>query len=277
MMFLILIAVLFSFPISAQEVTVQDLQKAMVDEDAPIEITIPENISSDEKLKNGENPNFNSKMSKQELELLEKGEVLIRDIDNIRNISLNMENKHFSKELITSMKKIRPRYLAEVITYIPYDGMEDLPERFDRSLYNASDFTGIPYWSEESQQWFDLFSYAELKDKYSKGNKEFVIVDVVMDPLDVVTGRFEVQKTKSEFLYQAFNETKVTYRKIIECVKPEKMEVAIYVFYDKDSNNWIMYGIGGVRAPRFPIFHKRIMVSFMNRTKSLCMYFLSKL
>ena len=87
MMFLILIAVLFSFPISAQEVTVQDLQKAMVDEDAPIEITIPENISSDEKLKNGENPNFNSKMSKQELELLEKGEVLIRNIDNIRNIS----------------------------------------------------------------------------------------------------------------------------------------------------------------------------------------------
>ena len=61
----------------------------------------------------------------------------------------------------------------------------------------------------------------------------------------------------------------------INCVKKENMKSLILVF--KDGNNWILYGIGGVKAPKIPLFEKRIETSFMNKIKTFCQFVYSKL
>lgn len=219
--------------------------------------------------------NFNSKISEEEIEQLEDGNVLIRNIEFYSNICLEKEGKILSSYLFDAMKKLKPKYLVEVIKYIPYEGMENLPESFETILNNVQDYVGIPYWSVEAKKWYDLFTYAQIKEKYEEEDKYVVKADLEMDPFDVVCERFEVRRTDDEIFYLAVNENKLSYHKKLDCIWPERMKIGIYVF--KDQDKWVMYGIGGVRAPRFPIFHKRISVSFENRIKTLCLYFLDKL
>lgn len=221
--------------------------------------------------------NFNSKMSDSELETLKNGGLLVRNIDFYSNISLDAADKAYTDFLRSKMKKLAPRYLVEVIKYIPYEGMEDLPERFENILNNVQDYVGIPYWSVEAERWFDLFTYAKITDKYNDDEKYVVKADLRMDPFDIVSERFEVRKTENSFLYLAINENKLSYHNVLDCVWPERMQIGIYVFRDDETGCWVMYGIGGVRAPRFPFFHKRISISFINRIKTLCEYFLNKL
>ena len=45
----------------------------------------------------------------------------------------------------------------------------------------------------------------------------------------------------------------------------------------KDEDNWILYGIGGVNAPKIPFFSERIEVSFINRIKTFCNFIFTKL
>ena len=179
---------------------------------------------------------------------------------------------------MASMKELKPKYLVEVIKYIPYDGNENLPESLEAILNNVEEYVGIPYWSVESKKWFDLFTYAKIVDEYYDEVEDMRVVkaDLTMDPFDVVCERFEVRRAEDEIFYLAVNENKLSYHKKLDCIWPEKMKIGIYVFRD-ENNNWVMYGIGGVKAPKFPIFHKRISVSFENRIRTLCLYFLDKI
>lgn len=220
---------------------------------------------------------FNSKMSDYEISELKNGEVLIRNIEFYKNMSLDASDNFFTEILRSKIKKLSPKYLVEVIKFIPYEGMENLPERLEYILNNVSDYVGIPYWSVESEKWYELFTYAEIKEKYEDGDKYVLKADLEMDPFDIICERIEVSRTEDSILYLALNENKLSYHKTLDCIWPQRMLIALYVFRDYDSGNWVMYGIGGVRAPRFPIFHKRISVSFENRIKTLCLYFIDKL
>lgn len=220
--------------------------------------------------------NFNKKISDQEIHELEDGAVLIRNIEYYNNICLNKEGKDLSEFLLTSMKKLHPKYLVEVIKYLPYEGNEDLPEKLENILNNVEEYVGIPYWSVESKKWYDLFTYAKIIDQYEEEDKRVVKADLTMDPFDVVCERFEVRRTDDEIFYLAVNENKLSYHNKLDCIWPEKMQIGIYVFRD-ENNHWVMYGIGGVKAPKFPVFHKRISVSFENRIRTLCCYFLDRI
>ena len=45
----------------------------------------------------------------------------------------------------------------------------------------------------------------------------------------------------------------------------------------KDGDNWVLYGIGAVKAPKLAMFEKRIERSFINKTKTFCSYVFSKI
>lgn len=217
---------------------------------------------------------FNSKLSQEELNKLNDGEILIRNIDYEKNMCLSSENS-LAVELKNSIKSLSPKYLAEVIQIKPYSGNEDLPEKLEKLLLNVSDYAGIPYWSVRHQQFFDLYTSAEIKEIKTEENKTKILADLVMDPFGTVNESIIIQKNNDEIFYFSENLNTLNYLGKFDCVSPKKMNMDILLF--RDGENWILYGIGGVKAPRIPFFTERIETSFIGRIKTFCEFIFQEL
>lgn len=217
---------------------------------------------------------FNSKLSQEELNKLNDGEILIRNIDYEKNMCLSSEYP-LAVELKNSIKSLSPKYLAEVIQIKPYSGNEDLPEKLEKLLLNVSDYAGIPYWSVRHQQFFDLYTSAEIKEIKKEENKTKILADLIMDPFGTVNESIIIQKNNDEIFYFSENLNTLNYLGKFDCVSPKKMNMDILLF--RDGENWILYGIGGVKAPRIPFFTERIETSFIGRIKTFCEFIFQEL
>ena len=217
---------------------------------------------------------FNSKISEQELSDLENGKVLIRNIDYSKHMCLDSDNE-LAAELKRSIKSLSPKYLAEVIKIKPYKGNENLPEVLEQLLLNVPDYAGIPYWSERNQRYYDLYSSAEITKIETIDNRTVILSDLKMDPFGKVNESIEIIKSDDGILYFSENLNTLNYKGKFDCVGPKKMNMCILLFRYED--NWILYGIGGVNAPRVPFLTARIETSFINRIKTFCNFVFTKI
>lgn len=217
---------------------------------------------------------FNSKLSQEEREKLNNGEVLIRNINYAKNICLDSENP-LAKKLVDSIKNLSPRYLAEVIQIKPYKGNENLPEKLEQLLLNVPSYTGIPYWSERHQQYYDLYSSAEIKSIEKNDDSTKILADLIMDPFGTVNESIIMNKTDDGVFYFSENLNTLSYFDKFDCVSPKKMNMDVLLI--RDGDNWILYGIGGVKAPRIPFFTERIETSFIGRIKTFCSFIFKEL
>ena len=232
---------------------------------------------------------FNSELKSSEKESLEKGQVLIRNIDYPKYMCLNGDNEACRK-LIQSIKDTNPNYLAEVIQIKPYQGNEDLPQKIRSALENIQDYAGIPYWSERHQRYWDLYSSSEVLSKKTEGQKTFLETRLYMEPFGDIfcpividESPFKENQNQTEdiesdkegyIFYTQTNSNKLTFEGIT-CVKPYAMKSAIILF--REGDNWILYGAGGVKAPRVPFLTARIETSFINRIKTFCNFIFTKI
>ena len=217
---------------------------------------------------------FNEKLSQEERAYLSSGEVLIQNINFEKNICLSKEYSAISDELLATIHKLNPKYLAEVIQYKPYKENEDLPERLEKILNNVPEYAGIPYYSVRAEEWYDLYESAIRKEELFESNKKIIKADLVMSPFG--TGNEEIILTKGyeSILYVATNENLLRYHDKFDCVWPKKMKISILLF--REGDYWILYGIGGVNAPRIPFFTERIQTSFINRINTFCSFIFQK-
>ena len=88
---------------------------------------------------------FNSKLTSSQREKLEKGEVLIKNIDSMKQVSV--KNSKETERILKTMKNLDPSFVAEVIQVRPYEGNEDLKDKINETLLNIEDYVGIPYFS----------------------------------------------------------------------------------------------------------------------------------
>lgn len=217
---------------------------------------------------------FNDKLTTEELEQLNNGEVIIKNINYKRNMCLNINDETLAGELNTIITKLSPKYLAEVIQFKPYEGNEDLPQRLEAVLNNVPEYAGIPYWSVRAEEWYDLYESAVITDIIEEDNRKTIKADLIMSPFNVVNEVIDIAKTEDEILYVAKNTNLLRYHDKFDCVWPEKMKICIYLF--RDGDRWILYGIGGVNAPRIPFFVERIQTSFINRINTFCSFIFKK-
>jgi hypothetical protein len=218
---------------------------------------------------------FNTKLSSEDINTLLQGKVLIRNINHTSNMSLNSINEGAVK-LQTILNNLHPDYLAEVIQIRPYTGNEDLPGRLEKLLMNISDYAGIPYFSERTQSYWDLYkSAAVISTEKVNSSLTRINADLDMEPFGVVHTPMEIEHTDRYILYVSTNENSMRYYDKFTCVNPQKMKSTILLF--RDGDNWILYGAGGVNALRVPFFDKRIETSFINRIKTFCSYIFEKL
>ncbi len=211
---------------------------------------------------------FNDKLKEDELAVLNSGEVLIRNIDYYRNVCLDMSDNEKAVELKEAIHTLSPRYLAEVIQLKPYKGNEDLPQKLTSILYNVQDYAGIPYYSEQKDKWYNLYEWAKINDSTKEGSITSINATFNMKPFDIVEEFITLDETEDCIVYIATNKNKLRYLDKFDCVFPNKMKICIFLF--RDGDNWVLYGIGGVNAPRIPFFTERIETSFINRIKTFC-------
>ena len=217
---------------------------------------------------------FNDNLSEEDLEIINSGEVLIKNIKKDKYISLNKDSSSLSEYLLNQFEELNPKYLAEIITTKPYIGNEDLPSKLEELLYNVSEYTNIPYWSEHNKRWVKLYQSAEIEKVEENSKSINIYADLYMVLFGIVNEKFELTKSEDSVLFLATNIEPINYENTsIELVKENKMQMAILLF--REDENWVLYGIGGVNAPRFPFFTSRIETAFLGRIKSFCNFIFS--
>ena len=217
---------------------------------------------------------FNKNFTADERARVNSGEILIKNINYEKFISLKKGEGALCDKLLAEIHELNPKYLAEVIQIKPYKGNEDLPQRLETLLNNVPDYAGIPYYSERNNVWYNLYDSAEILETIEHSDGKSIKAKLIMEPFDIVMEDIELSKNQDSVLYMAINTNKLRYLDKADCVWPRKMKICILLF--RDGDNWILYGIGGVNAPRVPFFTERIQTSFINRIKTFCTFIFKK-
>lgn len=217
---------------------------------------------------------FNNKISNEEIKKLESGEVIIRNIDYAKNMCISSTCEPL-KKIIDSIHSTNPNYLAEVIQVKPVQGNENLASQIRDSLENIQDYAGIPYWSVRNQRYFDLYSTAKIINKVQEDEHVTKIdAELFMDPFGTINQPIRIEQTEDYLFYESTNSNNLKFQGI-NVVRPYAMKSVIVLF--KDGDNWILYGAGGVKAPRVPFLTERIETSFINRIKTFCNFVFTKM
>jgi hypothetical protein len=221
-------------------------------------------------------PFNNSRISDNEKAQLKAGKVLIRNIDYASKMCLESNNTG-AKKILQDISDLHPSYLAEVIQIRPYAGNEDLPQKLVESLMNVQAYAGIPYYSEQGNKWYDLYSSARIVSDSARedGTVHDIKADLTMEPFGVIHTSIELYNTPDYVYYVTTNDNALWYFDKFKCVNPQKMKSAILLF--RDGDNWVLYGAGGVNTIKVLFFERRIETSFINRIKTFCNYIFEKI
>ena len=217
---------------------------------------------------------FNNKLTAADREDISGGGILIKNINYEKNMCLKKGEAPLGDKLIAEIRDLNPKYLAEVIQYKPYKGNEDLPQRLEALLNNVSDYAGIPYYSVRAEEWYNLYDSAEIVESVERSDGKSLKAELMMEPFDLVKEDIELYRTTDSILYTAVNTNKLRYLDKFDCIWPRKMKICILLL--RDGDKWILYGIGGVNAPRVPFFTERIQTSFINRINTFCSFIFKK-
>lgn len=217
---------------------------------------------------------FNNKLTAQERNSIATGEILIKNINYEKNICLKKSLSPLGDKLLAEIKDLNPKYLAEVIQIKPYKGNEDLPKRLEELLNNVPEYAGIPYYSVRAEEWYNLYDSAEIVSTVERSDGKSMKADLMMEPFDLVQEDIDLYRDTDSILYTAVNTNKLRYLDKFDCVWPRKMKICILLL--RDGDNWVLYGIGGVNAPRVPFFTERIQTSFINRINTFCSFIFKK-
>lgn len=216
---------------------------------------------------------FNSNLNQKEKETLLNGEILIKNIKNSKNISLESEN-HAVSLLINTIKDLNPNYLAEIIQVRDIKNNENLMTEMRSALENISDYVGIPYISSagglyELYSKADIISHEKISDTVTMYKVEFF-----MEPFGTIFAIITIEQTEDYIFYKMINTSKLKF-KGITAVNPEKMANCVILF--KEDDKWILYGTGGIKSVRVPFFETKIEGSFMNRIRTFCKFIFNKI
>ena len=214
---------------------------------------------------------FNKKITQDELQRLEQGEIIIRNIGTVRKLSLTESNNDLIKKVQKELNDRNPNYLAEIIKVVPKKGNETLIQQIYDGINDIESYTEIPYFSERQQKWYDLYDSVVINSTSGTENNKINEYSVEMTPFGIIDISAELEKTDNSLYFSMINKSKVIYEyKNITCIKPKKMYSSIVLFEYNDY--YVLYGIGALNAPVIFFLQDRIETAFIGRMKYFCKY-----
>ena len=218
---------------------------------------------------------FNKNIKREDYSVIESGEVLIKNIKNKNKMGLKIGESKTRDFLLDQIENLNPKYLAEIIQVKPYKGNENLPQRLESLLYNISEYINIPYYSERTKTTTPLYTSAKITGIKEDGNGMVINAEFIMNPFGKVVEEIKITRNSDAIYYEAVNTMPLYLENKIECIKESCMKSSIILF--RDNEDWVLYAVGGVNAPRIPFLNNRVETAFINRIKSFCHYMFKKL
>ena len=218
---------------------------------------------------------FNEKLSDDDFATLERGQILIRNIQYTKNICILPGISPQTDEILDILQKLRPQYLAEIMYKIPYEGNEQLLEQVEQVFLDIPLYKKIRYYPD----FYDgaecpLFSTADELERTTVQDRILIKALFAMDPFSVYHAELTVKRTENSFLFTQTNKDKIKYQ-FIKMVSPDKMKAAIAVVHT--GNYWFVYAAGGVNAPRIPFLKRRLEAAFIGRIRDFSKFYINLL
>jgi uncharacterized protein YoxC len=204
-------------------------------------------------------------LTAEEVDSLKKAKALIRDVNSPSKLAISPFDETASN-IKTSVEKLNPNYISEVIALVPYTREKRQLEDLATVLSDIERYVGIPYWSVSMQKTYDLFDKMIILTRKNLDGVVYIEADQHMKPFEDYRASYEFRLEGQSLYFQSKNLTHISY-KGIRSVSPGGMLWFLYVF--RSGDYLVYYGTGAVKAfDMFGLFRDRLEVSFIGRVSA---------
>lgn len=218
---------------------------------------------------------FNSLITDEELVQLEAGQIVIRNIQNKKNMCMRRGIGSYPDELLDMFTELDPGYLAEVIYMFPVEGNSDasIIGQADAIFSDWPLYKEVIYTDEDTGKSKHLFPEAELVKRTDLYRWKSIWTHVKMDFLAPYDTELIIKTTDDTFFFSQINQEPMKF-KFVTAVKPKNMQAAICCF--KYRGNWFVYALGGVKAPKIPFVRAKIDHQFIGRIEDFTVFYIAR-
>ncbi len=216
---------------------------------------------------------FNSSWSETEIENFENGKIVIRNIKKSKKISiLRGTNKH-SDEMLEKFEQLEPSYLAEIIYKMPKHGNESIIEQAVQIFSDINLYKEIIYSDEKKGKQRPLFPKAEIKERTDSNGEIRIATNLQMDMLSSYDSELVIKNDGDGFFFEQHNTEPLKWHSFT-AVKSEKMVASICCF--EYGENYYVYALGGIKAPRIPLVIHEIDRQFIGRIEDFTVFYIER-
>ena len=216
---------------------------------------------------------FDSTWSAEEVESLERGEIVIRNIARMKRRSIKNGISPFVDEMIRDFEEVNPNYLAEIIYKMPAEKNESVIEQAVDIFSDISLYSEIVYTDEKKDKSTLLFPLVELKEREDSPGEIRIASHLRMDMLSEYDSELVIKSADDDFFFEQRNTTALKWRSIT-AVGAQKMMAGICCFKYEDS--YYVYALGGIRAPRIPLVMGEIDRQFLGRIEDFTVFYIDR-
>lgn len=216
---------------------------------------------------------FNSSWSETEIEDLENGKIVIRNIKKSKRISILRGTNKYTDEMLDNFEQLEPSYLAEIIYKMPKRGNESVIDQAVRIFSDIDLYKEIIYSDEKKGKRRPLFPKAEIRERTVSDSEIRIATNLRMDMLSSYDSELVIKSDGDGFFFEQHNTEPLKWRSFT-AVKSGKMVASICCF--EHGGQYYVYALGGIKAPRIPFVLYEIDRQFIGRIEDFTVFYIER-
>lgn len=218
-------------------------------------------------------PSFASEWKQKEIKNLQDGKIVIRNIRKVKNASLNEGINVYADKVLKIAKDINANYLAEIIYKMPKSSNQSIISQAVKIFEDINLYKEIIYTDEKKESSKNLFPLVE--QTYRNDAQGYIQIGshLKMDMLSDYNSELEIEWGNDGFYFHQKNVTPLMW-KSLKAVKAGNMIAGICCFEWNDE--YYVYALGGIRAPRIPFVIAEIERQFIGRIEDFTVFYIKK-
>ncbi len=217
---------------------------------------------------------FNENLSEKEKALLDKGEIVIRYINDMEKSCINPDISPSVEKVRVMMKNLQPNYLCEVLYSVPVEGNEDFISQVESIFDDSKHYLKIMYRPEEDKKTKHLFKQSILDETLFFEQGRVMKMRFQMEPFKLYHANMVLESDPSNFSFTHTNLDTLTYLGI-RVIKPNRMLAGLAI--TKQEDRFFIYAAGGLNAWKPFVLRSTLEKMFNNRMKDFSVFYINQI
>ena len=218
-------------------------------------------------------PSFTKEWKKKEIKDLLDGKIVIRNIRKAKNTSLDKGINPYADKVLKIAKDINANYLAEICYKMPKSSNQNIVGQAVKIFEDINLYKEIIYSDEKKGFNRNLFPLVELRFRNDAPGYIQIGSHLRMDMLSAYDSELEIEWGRYGFFFHQQNITPLMW-KSFKAVKEGNMIAGICCF--EWNNEYYVYALGGIRAPRIPFVMSEIERQFIGRIEDFTVFYIKR-